>query len=127
GRSIPSSSDRVVTLSHQKLFVYTLNVCAIKFDCQAITFMRKRVNIVLPDATLKVLDRVAGKGDRSRFISQAVLHYVQTQSAANRRERLKQGAVANTELDLERAEERFAVEQEAWQRLDRYERASETS
>jgi hypothetical protein len=44
--------------------------------------MSKRVNIMLPDTTVKVLDRVAPKGDRSRFISQAVLHYVQTQSRA---------------------------------------------
>jgi len=53
--------------------------------------MSKRVNIILPDSTLKVLDRVAGKGDRSRFISQAVLHYVKTRGTANLRERLKQG------------------------------------
>ena len=66
--------------------------------------MSKRVNIILPDTTLKVLDRVAGKGDRSRFISEAVLHYVRTRGAANLRERLKQGALANAKLDLEIAE-----------------------
>jgi CopG family transcriptional regulator / antitoxin EndoAI len=92
-----------------------------------IVFMSKRVNIVLPDTTLKVLDRVAGKGDRSRFISQAVLHYVQTKGAANLRERLKQGALASAKLDIEIAEEWFPVEQEAWQRLDREERAAKTS
>jgi CopG family transcriptional regulator/antitoxin EndoAI len=89
--------------------------------------MSKRVNIVLPDETLKVLDRVAGKGDRSRFISEAVLHYVRTRSAGNLRKRLKQGALANAELDLEIAEEWFPVEQEAWQNLDREERAAKTS
>jgi hypothetical protein len=35
--------------------------------------MSKRVNIVLLDETLKLLDRVVGKGDRSRSISDAVL------------------------------------------------------
>ena len=85
--------------------------------------MSKRLNIILPDATLKVLDRVAAKGDRSRFISQAVLYYVQTHGAANLRERLKQGALANAKLDLEIAEDWFPVEQEAWQRLDREGRA----
>jgi CopG family transcriptional regulator/antitoxin EndoAI len=85
--------------------------------------MSKRVNIMLPDATVKVLERVAPKGDRSRFISQAVLHYVQTQSAANLRERLKQGALANAKLDLEIAEEWFPVEQEAWRLLDKEEQA----
>jgi CopG family transcriptional regulator/antitoxin EndoAI len=89
--------------------------------------MSKRVNIILPDATLKILDRVAGKGDRSRFISQAVLHYVQTHGAANLRERLKQGALSNAKLDLEIAEEWFPVEQEAWQRLDREEPAAKSS
>src|ERR1700756_3533750 len=89
--------------------------------------MSKRVNIMLPDATVKVLDRVAPKGDRSRFISQAVLHYVQTQSAANLRERLKQGALANAKLDLEIAEEWFPVEQQAWQKLDQEEQAKKPS
>ena len=89
--------------------------------------MSKRVNIMLPDATVKVLDRVAPKGDRSRFISQAVLHYVQTQSAANLREGLKRGALANAKLDLEIAEEWFPVEQESWQRLEKEEQARKPS
>jgi len=89
--------------------------------------MNRRVNIVLPDTTLRVLDRVAGKGDRSRFISEAVLHYVRTQSATNIRERLKQGALANANLDLEIAEEWFPLEQEVWQTLDREQRAAKTS
>lgn len=89
--------------------------------------MSKRLNIMLPDATVKVLDRVVPKGDRSRFISQAVLHYVQTQSAATLRERLKQGALANAKLDLEIAEEWFPVEQEAWQKLEQEEQTKKRS
>ena len=42
--------------------------------------MNKRVNIMLPESTLAVLDRVASKGNRSRFISHAVLHYVGSRS-----------------------------------------------
>jgi CopG family transcriptional regulator / antitoxin EndoAI len=84
--------------------------------------MNKRLNIMLPEATLEILDRVAAKGDRSRFISQAVLHYVQSQSANNLRERLKQGALANAKLDLEIAKEWFPAENEAWQKLDQEER-----
>ncbi len=76
--------------------------------------MNKRLNIMLPDATLKVLDRLAPKGDRSRFISQAVL-------------RLKQGALAHAQLDLEIAEEWFPVEQESWQRLEQEEQARKRS
>ena len=85
--------------------------------------MSKRLNIVLPDATVAVLNRVAPKGNRSRLISQAVLHYVKHQSAANLRERLKQGALANARLNLEIAEEWFPLEQEAWQRLEDEEQA----
>ena len=83
--------------------------------------MSKRINIMLPDSTIEVLDRVAPKGGRSRFISQAVLHYVETRSRANLREHLKQGALANRELALEMAQEWFPVEQEAWQRLEKEE------
>ena len=89
--------------------------------------MSKRLNIMLPDATLRVLDRVAPKGARSHFISEAVLHFVQTRSATNLRERLKQGALANTKLDLEIAEEWFPVEQEAWQRLEQEEQPKKPS
>jgi CopG family transcriptional regulator/antitoxin EndoAI len=86
----------------------------------------KRLNIMLPDATVKLLDRVAPKGDRSRFISQAVLHYVETRSAAHLRERLKQGALANAKLDLEIAGEWFPAEQEAWQKLTDRERSQKS-
>jgi CopG family transcriptional regulator / antitoxin EndoAI len=89
--------------------------------------MNKRINIMLPDTTVKILDRVAPKGDRSRFISQAVLHYVDARSRENLRERLKQGALANAKLDLEIAEEWFPVEQELWQRLDQEEQAHQPS
>jgi metal-responsive CopG/Arc/MetJ family transcriptional regulator len=74
--------------------------------------MSKRINVILPDATVAVLDRITSKGNRSRLISQAVLHYVKTQSTANLKERLKQGALANAKLNLGIAEEWFPVEQE---------------
>jgi len=40
--------------------------------------MAKRINTILPDKTVSVLDRVTTKGNRSRFIDRAVLHYVET-------------------------------------------------
>jgi CopG family transcriptional regulator/antitoxin EndoAI len=78
--------------------------------------MSRRINVILPDATVAVLDRVTRKGGRSRLISQAVLHYVKAQAAENLKERLKQGALANAKLNLQIAEEWFPVEQEAWQK-----------
>ncbi|MBI1787529.1 MAG: hypothetical protein HYR60_08260 [Acidobacteria bacterium] len=70
--------------------------------------MSKRFNIILPDATAAVLDRVAPRGNRSRFIDRA----------------LKAGALANAALNLEIAQEWFPVEQEAWQRLEHEEQAT---
>jgi CopG family transcriptional regulator/antitoxin EndoAI len=78
--------------------------------------MNKRINIVLPEKTLAVLDRVASKGNRSRFISRAVLHFVESQGKASLRERLKQEALANAGRDVEMAAEWFPLEEEACER-----------
>lgn len=40
--------------------------------------MSKRIHIMLPERTLAVLDCVGSKGNRSRFVSEAVLHLVET-------------------------------------------------
>ncbi len=79
--------------------------------------MGKRVNIMLPDTTVAVLDRVAPRGKRSSLISEAVLHYVKTRGKQNLRERLKQGYLANAERDLEIAQEWFPLEEEARQKV----------
>ncbi len=78
--------------------------------------MTKRLNIVLPEETIRVLDRVAPKGSRSRLISEAVMHYVTSKAKGNLAEQLKQGAIANAQRDLEIAQEWFSVDEEAWQR-----------
>ena len=74
--------------------------------------MSKRINVILPDKTVAVLDRVASKGDRSRFIDRAVRHFIQTTGAANLRERLKQEAIANAQRDLAMAAGWFPLEEE---------------
>jgi CopG family transcriptional regulator/antitoxin EndoAI len=76
----------------------------------------KRVNVMLPDATMAILDRVAPKGKRSSFISEAVLNYVKTRGQQNLKERLKQGYLANAERDLDIARDWFPLEEEAWQK-----------
>jgi CopG family transcriptional regulator/antitoxin EndoAI len=78
--------------------------------------MSKRINIMLPERTLAVLDRVARKGNRSRFVSEAVLHYVETQGKQSLRERLKAGYLANADENLRIAAEWFPIEEEAWQK-----------
>jgi CopG family transcriptional regulator/antitoxin EndoAI len=77
--------------------------------------MSKRINIMLPERTLAVLDRVAPRGSRSRFVSRAVLHYVETQAKRSLRERLKAGYLASADENLRIAAEWFPLEEEAWQ------------
>ena len=86
--------------------------------------MTKRINIVLPVETIEVLDRVAPKGNRSRLISEAVIHYVTSRARTNLAERLKQGAIANAQRDLAIAQEWFSLDEEAWQRTTPGKRAT---
>ena len=76
--------------------------------------MSKRINVMLPDKTVALLDRVTSKGRRSSFISRAVLHYIESQGRQNLRERLRDGYRANAQRDLEIAAEWFPLEEEAW-------------
>ena len=80
--------------------------------------MNKRINIALPSATVAVLDRVAKRGFRSRFIDRAVRHYVETQGKQSLREQLKAGYRANAERDLAMAAEWFPLEEEAGRAFD---------
>jgi len=77
--------------------------------------MSKRINIMLPEKTLAVLDRVAPKGNRSRFVSDAVLHYVETHGKQSLRQQLKAGYLANADESLKIAAEWFPLEEQAWQ------------
>jgi CopG family transcriptional regulator / antitoxin EndoAI len=74
--------------------------------------MSKRINIILPDKTVSVLDRVTTKGSRSEFISRAVLHFVETAGKANLRARLKEEAIMNAERDAAISAEWFPLEEE---------------
>ena len=78
--------------------------------------MRRRINIMLPERTLTVLDRVTSRGRRSQFISEAVLHYVQTRGKRSLRKHLKAGYQANADESLKIALEWFPLEEEAWQK-----------
>jgi CopG family transcriptional regulator/antitoxin EndoAI len=75
--------------------------------------MNKRINVILPEQTLTVLDRIAKKGDRSRIISEAVLHYVHNRAKQRLKEQLKAGYQANAQENIEIAMEWFPLEEEA--------------
>ena len=76
--------------------------------------MHKRVNMTLPEETVRLIDRVAGKGDRSRFVATAVRHFVTEMKRKELRRLLAAGAKERAERDLLIAEEWFPLEEEAW-------------
>ena len=63
--------------------------------------MRKRINIVLPEATVSTIDRLVKPGERSRFIDLAVQHYVSHRSAEALRNQMEQTAIRDRDLDVE--------------------------
>jgi hypothetical protein len=84
--------------------------------------MKKRLNIVLPEATVRTIARLTKPGERSRFIDRAVRHYVATRSTEALKAQMERTAVRDRDLDREVAEEWLAVDQEIWQRLDQSEK-----
>jgi CopG family transcriptional regulator/antitoxin EndoAI len=77
------------------------------------TAVNQRINVSLPEATLRLLDRVAGKGDRSRFIDEAVRYYIDEKGRRELKKRLKEGAIRRAPRDLQLTEEWFPLE-EVW-------------
>ena len=77
--------------------------------------MSRRLNISLPDETVRLLDRVAAKGERSQVIAEAVTKYVVEVGKARIRKRMKERAVKRGDLDLQIAEEWFPIDEEAWE------------
>lgn len=76
--------------------------------------MHRRVNITLPEETVRLLERVVKKGDRSRLIAEAVKRYVETVGRTNLRRQLKEGALRRATRDQSLAEAWFTLEEEAW-------------
>lgn len=81
--------------------------------------MTKRLNITLPEQTVRLMDRVAGKGRRSSLIDRAVRRYLEEETRANLRKQLAESYEANAAFDLKLAEEWFPLEEEAWQHGNR--------
>jgi CopG family transcriptional regulator/antitoxin EndoAI len=72
--------------------------------------MYQRINVTLPKQTIKLIDRVSKKGNRSRLIDEAVKHFIASVSRANLEKRLKEGALIRADRDLEVAEEWFSID-----------------
>jgi CopG family transcriptional regulator/antitoxin EndoAI len=67
--------------------------------------LHRRINITLPEETIRLIDRVARKGDRSFLISEAVRHYVASVGKERLRRLLKEGALRHAERDRSLAED----------------------
>ncbi len=76
--------------------------------------LHRRINITLPEETIRLIDRVARKGDRSFLISEAVRHYVASMGKARLRRLLKEGALRHAERDLAIAEDWSSLDEEQW-------------
>ncbi len=74
----------------------------------------QRVNITLPEATLKIIDRVAGTGKRSRFIDTSVKYYVRETTRSKIRESLKNGYATLAEADRLIAKDWSVFDRETW-------------
>ncbi len=77
--------------------------------------MHRRINITLPEETLRLMDRAADKRNRSRFIDAAVRQFVRQMRRARLKKLLEEGARRRAERDLLLAEEWFGLDQEAWE------------
>jgi CopG family transcriptional regulator / antitoxin EndoAI len=78
--------------------------------------MHKRVNVTLPEKTIRLIDRAASHGNRSRFIDEAVKYFVRDHGRTELRRLLEEGAERRAARDLALAEEWFPVDKEAWQK-----------
>lgn len=63
--------------------------------------VQQRINIILPQETLQLLDAVSKKGERSRVIDIAVRDYVSRAGRMNLRKLLIEGSKVRNNRDLE--------------------------
>ena len=75
--------------------------------------MHRRINITLPEETLRLIDRLAERGNRSRLIDQALRHYVERRGRSKLKKFLREGAVRRAKRDLRMAEEWLLLDLEA--------------
>ena len=93
---------------------YTREMCILEGMKRESRTKHRRINITLPEETVKLMDRVSRKGDRSRLINEAVRRYVREVGRANLRQQLKAGYLHGAERDRHLVEEWFSIDEEAW-------------
>jgi metal-responsive CopG/Arc/MetJ family transcriptional regulator len=76
--------------------------------------MHRRINISLSEEAAKLLDRLAPKGDRSRYIEELVKRSAHDRRAL--RVRLKEGYIKRANRDREIAAEWDSLADDVWRR-----------
>lgn len=79
----------------------------------ATTTTRERVNITLPKDTLRLIDRVTRKTNRSGFVERAVRFYIAETGQENLRRQLRASAKEHFARDRTIAEYWFPLESDA--------------
>ena len=79
--------------------------------------MQRRINVSLSEEAVKLLDRLAPKGDRSRFLDELVKRAARDRTAL--RARLREGYIKRAERDRKVAAEWDPLADEVWQRDER--------
>jgi hypothetical protein len=77
--------------------------------------MQRRINVSLSEESVRVLDQLAPKGDRSRLIERLLLKTARDR--AELRRLLKERALRRYQVDKEMAAEWDPLADEAWQKL----------
>jgi CopG family transcriptional regulator/antitoxin EndoAI len=81
--------------------------------------MHQRINITLPTETIRLLDRVSPKGDRSQYIDQAVRERAKRVARMKLRKELREGYLRENEISRQIAEEWFSLDEEAWETAEK--------
>lgn len=76
--------------------------------------MQRRINVSFSEEAVRLLDRMAPRGDRSRFLEQLVMRTARDREVL--RARLEEGYIRRARRDREVAGEWDSVADEAWQR-----------
>jgi hypothetical protein len=79
--------------------------------------MQRRINISLSEESVRLLDHLAPRGDRSRFIEELVKRSARDRSELRRL--LKERALRRADLDRQIAAEWDPAADEVWHKLDK--------
>jgi metal-responsive CopG/Arc/MetJ family transcriptional regulator len=79
--------------------------------------MQRRINVSLSEEAVRLLDRMAPKGDRSRFLDELVKRTAHNR--ADLQARLKEGYIKRAKRDREIAANWDPLADDVWQRAGR--------